>query len=281
LKSPEAHFRRRLFPRANPLARGLARCAVLIALALPAAAFAQDPSGDRVQVALDLTDRRIEQAQVLAAGSDNERAEAEITIAVELQARAMEAYHATLLRAALDLTLNARRHADRAIALFKNLPDPDRVAVQLERTRELIDRARDRIEECNSDRARALLRVATEMQERAEAAARDGRYLAALQLTLSARERALRSLRLCNLEDNTHDAAERALRRTREVIDRAREVVAEHGNEAARNLLRRAIELQEQAEAQFRLEHFEASLRQTQSARAIAHRAVRLSQGGP
>lgn len=281
MKSPEAHPRSRLRPSANPLARGLALCGVLIALALPVAVFAQDPTGDRVQVALDLTDRRIEQAQVLAAGSDNERAEAEIAVAVDLQARAMEAYNASQLRVALDLTLNARRHADRAIALLKNLPDPDRVSVQLERTRELIDRARDRIEECNSDRARALLRVATEMQERAEAAARDGRYLAALQLTLSARERALRSLRLCNLEDNTHDAAERALRRTREVIDRAREVVAEHGNDAARNLLGRAIELQEQAEAQFRLEHFEASLRQTQSARAMAHRAVRLSQGGP
>lgn len=254
---------------------------VWLALALPVSAYAQDPTGDRVQFALDLTDRRIEQAQVLAAGSDNERAEAEITVAVDLQARAMEAFNASQLRVALDLTLNARRHADRAIALFKNLPDPDRVSVQLERTRELIDRARDRIEECNSDRARALLRVATEMQGRAESAARDGRYLAALQLTLSARERALRSLRLCNLEDNAHDAAERALRRTREVIDRAREVVAEHGDEAARALLGRAIELQEQAEAQFRLEHFEASLRQTQSARAMAQRAVRLSQGGP
>jgi hypothetical protein len=253
----------------------------LLALGLPVAARAQEPTTDRVQLAIDLTDRRIEQAQALAAGSDDERAEAEIAVAVDLQSRAVSAFAAAQLRVALTLTLDARRHADRAIALIKNLPDPDRVAVQLERTRELIDRARDRIEECNSGRARALLRVATEMQARAESAARDGRYLAALQLTLSARERALRSLRLCNLEDNAHDAAERALRRTREVIDRAREIVAESGDEAARGLLRRAIELQEQAEAQFRLEHFEACLRQTQAARALAQRAARLSQDGP
>ena len=43
------------------------------------------------------------------------------------------------------------------------------VLAQLERTRELLDRARERIEECNLDRARAMLRVALEMQARAEA----------------------------------------------------------------------------------------------------------------
>jgi hypothetical protein len=247
-------------------------------LATSSLAFAEEPTPERVQQALDITDRRIEQAQTLVSTSDNQNAEVELDLAVELQARARTAFASAQLRLSLNLTFQARAHADRAIALIRGLPDPDRVLVQLERTRELLERAKDGIEECNSDRARALLRVAFEMQGRAEAAARDGRYLAALQLTLSARERAHRALRLCKVEDNLHDAAERALSRTNEVIQRARDIVAEHGNEQARNALARSIELQSQAEAQFRMEHFEASLRLTQSARAFAHRAIRLCQ---
>ena len=244
--------------------------------AAPSVAQAQDPTRDRVQIALDVTDRRIEQAQVLVSSSDHPNAEVELNLAIDLQSRARSAFDATQLRISMTLTLEARGHADKAIAIIKGLPDPDRVLVQLERTRELIERARDRIEECGSDRAHALLRVALEMQVRAEAAAGEGRYLAALQLTLSARERALKALRMCNLEDNLHDAAERALARTDEVIGRARDRVAEAGDEAARAALSRAADLEAQAQAQFRSDHFEASLRLTLSARAFAHRAIRL-----
>jgi hypothetical protein len=157
------------------------------------------------------------------------------------------------------------------------LPDPDRVLTQLERTRELLDRVRDRIEECDLDRARAMLRAALEMQVRAEAAARDGRYLAALQLTMSARERALRALRLCKLEDKLHDEAERALMRTDELISRARDRVSERESDQARQALNRAVELQAEAWVQFRAEHLEGGLRLTQSARTFAHRAIRLA----
>ena len=54
------------------------------------------------------------------------------------------------------------------------LPDPDRVLSQVERTRELLERVRDRVEECNRDRAHALMRVAFTMQQRAEAAIEGG-----------------------------------------------------------------------------------------------------------
>ena len=42
------------------------------------------------------------------------------------------------LRLAMDLTLRARGHADRAIAIIEGLPDPDRVLAQVERDPELI-----------------------------------------------------------------------------------------------------------------------------------------------
>ena len=264
-------------------------CMALSALG-PQAASSQDLTGERVRIALERTDERIALAQSLVAGSDNTSAQLEVEAALNIQSQARQVFDQALaaggdlqmrlLRQALDLTFRARTHADRAISLVQGLPDPERVLAQLDRTRELIARARDRIEECDNDRARALLRVAVEMQDRAETAARESRYLAGLQLTLSARERALRALRLCNMEDNLREACERAIQRTDEVIARARDILSEHSSARAREPLARAERLQADASAQFRAEHFEAGIRLTQSARAIAQRAIRIAREG-
>jgi hypothetical protein len=244
----------------------------------PSAGFAQALTPDRVQRALEETDRRIELAQTLLAESDNPAARAELGVAIDLQARARTAFASSQLAMASRLTFEARTHADRVIALVRGLPDPDRVRAQLERTREMLERARSRIEGCSIERARALLHVAFEMQLRAEASAQAGRHLAALQLTMSARERGLRALRLCRLDENASEGAERALHRTDEVIARARDAVSEHGDEQARRALDRARDLQEDAMRESRAEHFESSLRLTTAARGFAHRAIRLAR---
>ena len=257
---------------------------VLAVLGLAAAApmaSAQD-ARDRVQYELDRTDRRIEQAEELLASLDNERARGELDFAIRLQAQAKAVFAAPAigyLDRTVRLTLEARAHADRAIAIVKGLPDPDRVRVQLERTGEVIERARQTIEECDNDRARAMLRIGIEMQARAEAAFAEGRLLAALQLTMSARERVLKALRMCNADENLSDRAEQVLRRTTEIITRARDVVAESGNEQAREALARAEQLQDRAADEFRLHHYEAAIRLSLAARAAAYRALRLATG--
>jgi hypothetical protein len=263
--------------------------AALLGLLAPMSASAQDITGDRVRIALERTDERISLAQSLVTSSGNAQAEVEVNVAVGLQAQARAAFdqgmaatgdlQLRLLQQAVDLTLRARARADRAISLIQGLPDPDRVQSQVERTRDLLDRARDRIEECDSDRARALLHAAMDMQTRAETAARESRYLAALQLTLSARERGLRALRLCNVEDNLQDAADRALHRTDEVIVRAREIVAQSPRPRAKEVLARAERVQAEGQGQLRAGHFEAALRLTQTARNTAYRAVRVASG--
>ncbi|MBI1796122.1 MAG: hypothetical protein HY076_07830 [Candidatus Eisenbacteria bacterium] len=260
----------------SPLA-ALATIATLAILGIAAPAYAQD--GARVQLAIEQTDDLIARAQTVVAGADNSRAQIELDAAVGLEAQARTEFAAGHFLIALDLTTRARAHAGRAIALIAGLPDPDRVLAQLERTRELLDRAKERIEECDNDRARALLSAAVEMQTRAEGADRDGRFLAALQLTMSARERGLRAMRLCNSEDNMHEAADRALTRSDQLIARAKDVVAEHDRPPAQQALGRAIELENEAWVQFRADHLEASLRLTQSARTFAHRAIRLAGG--
>ena len=253
--------------------------AVVLAVALAAPARAQILTSDRVLLALEATDQRIEQAQRIVAASSDPRAQLELTAAVDIQARARTAFDTAHLRMALDLTLEARGHADRAIAIVRGLPDPDRVTTQVERTREILDRARQRIEECDQPRARNLLRVAGEMQDRAESAVAASRYLAGLELTMGARDRAFRALRLCNLEDDLRGSVELALRRTDEILARARDVLTASAPEAARRALSEATNLQTRAEAEFRAGHLAVSLRLTQAARAMAHRAIRLARG--
>jgi tetratricopeptide (TPR) repeat protein len=264
----------------------------LVALSLgvwSSTAFAQCPEDARLrtQHELEMTDARIEQAVSVVSESGNEMARLELRAAQETQATARAEFSAGHCRIATDLTMRARFRASHAIEIVRGDggglppggPDPGRVLGQLERTRDLLDRARDRIEECNNDQARAILRAAFEMQRRAEDAFAQQRGLAAHQLTVSARERALRALRLCNMQDNLHESAERALRRTDEVLSRARDLVAERDVDRARKVLRRALELQERATLEFRAEHYEASLRLTQSARTLAQRSIRLSGG--
>ena len=185
---------------------------LLVGLGLPALSWAQV---ERAPLEVDRTEQRIARAHEAVAASGNASAQAELDHAISVQANARAALAAGRPRIAIDLTQRARTSADRAIAVTGDLPDPDRAQTQLDRTREMLDRARPQIEACNRERPRALLRTADDMQRRAEDAAHGGHYLAGLQLTMGARDRVARALRLCNVSDDATDAAERALRRTR------------------------------------------------------------------
>ena len=252
----------------------------LVALAVvPAAVRAQGVTADRVRMAIEETDRRIELAETVVSTSDDAQAHSELARARNLQARAKSAAGAGQPLMAGQLTAQARGHAERAIALVRGLPAPDRVVVQLERTREMLDRAGERIQECGDHRARAVLRVALEMQGRAESAEQARRHLGALQLTMGARERGLRALRLCRMEENVQEAAARALHQTDQVLARARVLLESgvRGHRApptARDALPRASALQDDASRQFRDGRYEASLQLTLTARRLARPAV-------
>src|SRR5262245_32408250 len=99
----------------------------------------------RLQDAIDVTDRRIQQAQELLHNTPNQAAQAEVDQAVALQLMAKQAFSQARYAAAGRATFDARLHADRAVALLRGLPDPGRVRDQLDRTREILDRARDRL----------------------------------------------------------------------------------------------------------------------------------------
>lgn len=251
---------------------------VLGGLLLPAAEAHAQWAG-RVEDALETTDRRIELAESLVPAGENTSAATELAMAKQLQVRARSAFQGAQYGLAERLTLEARARADRAIAILRGLPDPDRVLAQVERTRELAERARERLADCEETRARSLLRVGLEMQVRAEAAARESRYLAALQLTLSARERLLKAMRVCKVSESTAEIARRAIQRTDDLISRARAVLDDPARPEAARAVERAAALQAEAQSEFRAGRYETSLRLTRAARLGAERALRPGRG--
>lgn len=251
----------------------------LAALLAPAITSAQGSLAGRVSDALALTDRRIDQAESVVAEANAPSAANELALAKQIQGNARAAFTGNQFGLAERATLEARTHADRSIAIVRGLPDPDRVQVQVERTAELAERARERLADCNDNRARALLKVGLEMQARAETAAQESRYLAALQLTMSARERLFKAMRLCNVAESLSETAARAIQRTDQVLARARERLEESGSEQARKALDQAASMQAEAQSEYRSEHFEAALRLTHTARLLAQRTMR--RGAP
>lgn len=271
--------RRRLFVTWLPALLGL--CLALPALAqLPPPP--PPPDGQRLRDEIERTEVRIQHARDLLLNSaPNPQASAEVDQAVALQRIARDAFAQSRFAAAARATMDARIHADRAIAMLQGLPDPGRVQDQLQRTREMLDRARDRLANCDIPAAREMLRIANDMQTRAEQAYRETRYLGALQLTMSARERALRAQELCKASDSLEESVNNALQRTDDQLGHAREVVEARGNERARRLLENAQSLQTRARAEADASRARPALRLTRMAREQAERAIRESSRGP
>ena len=243
---------------------------------LPHRAGAQlpPPDGPRVIEAIEATDRRIEQAESLAGPTPATPVAGEIGLAKELQARARSAYASSQYMIAGRATMDARGHADRAIAMIRGLPDPERVSLQLERTQDELERAQERLSECGEPRALNLIRVAADMKARADGAFEQNRYLAALQLSNGARERMQKALRICRLFEATQADASRALQRTDEVLARVREQFSGAGVSGRQALS--AIEgLQAEAQLEYQRAHYEQALRMTQVARVRAKRLLR------
>jgi len=254
--------------------------AIVLGLWLTRPALAQlPPDPQRLQDAIDVTDRRIEQAQELLAGLPNLAAQAEIDQASSLQTLAKQAFAQSRYAAAARATFDARMHADHVIAILRGLPDPNRVRDQLDRTHEILDRARDRLAHCDNSAARELLRIAIDMQGRADASFSETRYLAALQLTMSARERGLRALQLCNAGESLDETVASAIQRTDDLMSRVHEQVDPSDHERARQLLANADNQQSHAKSEAQASHARQALRFTRMARDQAERAERLTTG--
>lgn len=146
----------------------------------------------------------------------------------------------------------------------------ERVGVQIDRTRRMLELVRDRAERCGSPEARGGVRRALELQDRAESAERAGRHLGALQLTRGAREQGFAALRHCGHTGRSPEGVVSALGRTDELLRVERERLSDLPSVSPGRrggAIERATAAQRHAQAEFRDGRLESSLRFTHEAR--------------
>jgi len=251
-------------------------CTVAVVIALlgvcgPVQAQPQPGRGE-AERELKITQSVIEKVRRLVDESENRRAEEALKRAIDVQGRAEREFRGNSMRSTVRLTLVAREYAKRAGKLAGELSENrEFVFRQLERTREILRRAREHALEAGETRVRDLLRTAYERQDQAETAFREHRFRVALRMTQLARELAHKALEMVKGEQGASPERVRAaLERTDELLGRiSRELEGE-----GPPLLREAVDLQNRAETHFDDGRFAMALKLTLSARDLAHKAV-------
>jgi len=140
----------------------------------------------------------------------------------------------------------------------------------LDRTDEIIDRAREAVAESGSQRAENLLRAAIQMQERAHGQATDAiangnatMALRAGKLTLDARQRAEKAIAITRQGDENDDFLRRKLENTDNMIRRVEEKIAPDTPENILLMLDSAKEKQFRATELYRNRRLKMSLQLT------------------
>jgi tetratricopeptide (TPR) repeat protein len=155
------------------------------------------PAGDsRVLRELERTDHLIERAAPLIRESGHEEAGRILDSAIELQAKAWEAYRAGGLRPALALTREARGLIHRALSIVRGPVDAERVMRTLEETGAILERAAEVVRSSGVDHALRLLEKAIEHQSRARRFLEEAKLRNALAETRVARRLGLRAIQL-------------------------------------------------------------------------------------
>lgn len=253
---------------------------LLIALAGASEVWAQSDLAN-ARREYEITQNVIEKVRRLVEESGNRRAEEALRQAMEVQRQAGRELTSNGARAGKRLTLVARDYARRAAKLAGELSEnKEFVFRQLERTREVLRRAREDLRGNDDPRVRDLMRTAQERQGQAETSYRERRFRVALRLTNLARELAHKSLDLSGPGPGTApEEVMRTLNKTDEALRRAAEDLRAAGSE----LLDEARGLQDRARMNLREGRLGLALKLTLAARDLAERARReLTEGdGP
>lgn len=244
--------------------------ALLIALAGASEVWAQSDIAT-ARREYEITQNVIEKVRRLVEESGNRRAEEALRQAMEVQRQAERELMRSGARTGQRLTLIARDYARRAAKLAGELSEnKEYVFRQLERTREVLRRAREDLRGNDDPRVRDLMRTAHERQGQAETSYREQRFWVALRLTNLARELTQRSLDLSGPgPGTTPDEVMRTLNQTDEALRRA---VADLRG-AGSVLLDEAHALQNRARMNFREGRPGLALKLTLAARDLAERA--------
>jgi hypothetical protein len=271
---------RRCKHRSDKSKRFLFRClfvGITVSLLLSTAVEAQTRAN--VERELQKTDDVIDRAREAVSASRNLKAENLLSMAVELQGGGREAGRQSRYRLALELTLKAREKAYEAIGYTRKDEENEHVVLRaIERTDQIIDKAKDAAADLDRKRARSLMEMTTGSQQKAKEFFREHRLKMALKFTLKARENARRLVELARNGKRTSRLAEKELQRAYELIEKSSVIISRSQNQSAEELLGRARSLQTEARDLANQEAFSRSMEMSQQARQMVEKALKLAE---
>lgn len=150
---------------------------------------------------------------------------------------------------------------------------PEKVRAELQRTDEVIERARVVVEPSGNEEARTLLRSAVEIQNSAWEGYRSRRYRWALSRTLAARQRAWQAL---DMVVNNPERVRQEIERTAQLMQEAEPLVNRIEDQRAQDLWQMARTEQSAAEENYRSRRYRMALRFTITAREHIGTALKL-----
>lgn len=186
-------------------------------------------------------------------------------------------YDARQYRLALKFMFAARQHGRKAFDLVKRQGGRERVVREIERTDQMLERAREEAGAVTDDRILELLLRARDWQHAAVAALHSGELLRALKTTLASRDLLLRAWEMARGAANG-PLVEQALAETDRLISDWRDVIRESRVEEARVLLERALEHQRTARELYTARNLKPAFQETALARRLLNRAIEQAQ---
>lgn len=235
-----------------------------------------------VEKELDRTDRVIERAKEAVAESRNPKAQYLLKLAMDLQGKAKEAFDGERFWLAAKLTLRAREKAFEAIGVTKRSEENENLVLKaIERTDQIIAKAKEKVFLADNQRAFSLLEVAIRNQQRAKEFYHEHKLKVALKLTLKARESAKKSIELAEQKNKLERFARKELERTDKLIHKASPVIKGSGNPRAQDFFGKGVDRQERTKDLFRQKRFESAIKNTQKARDFVLKALKIVEENP
>jgi hypothetical protein len=242
----------------------------------------------RLERELELTDEVLRKAREVVVQSDNALVSANLSAAVKLQEWAWEQhaqlrrrFNVDLYRPALNATLTAREKATGALANFRQREQYEGIVLRdLERAKELLERAREAIAHTDNEGLRGLYASAENNLVQAWEFYRKGQLRPAFKLADQVKKAAKKLLKAANADLRAQGVYERRHQRVREHLDQVRQQVAGCTAGEAEALLQNAMNAFRRSEEAESQDRYGIALRQLQTARELAGRAARKCQGG-
>lgn len=232
---------------------------------------------ESVERELEKTDAVIQRAKEAVWESRNPKAENLLEMAVKLQGRAKDEFSMIRYKLAIELTLMARKKAYEAIGFTKKDEENENLVLKaIERTDQIISKAKEVANGLENRRTTSLLEMAINNQQKASEFFKEHKLKMALKFTLKARETAQNVLNLANKEKRLDRVAQKELEITDRLIEKASTIIQESQIQKADQLLSQARSLQKKAWDLFNQKRFAAAIKNSHKAREMVQRALRL-----